>query len=297
MKKGIVLLLSIFCLLQLNAQMNVNVDKAKSDVSRFLKKKVKVSVNTYFTPQRSPGGLAYDAKDEHLYAYGVNSLIIHRYETNGNLGPGESIPYETVYTSAIDSYKFPAKTSALGLDVTTESFTLGEKKIPANCILIFNGVEKTREITAVDKYTGEVIGGLDIGNGRYVGGVYSPQRNTIFLIESASNNIIEIETRKGKVLNTFSINVNGQRQLNIFGGAIEINDKSKTIFVATDGPTVIREFSFDGKFIKDYELDGLLEKPALVQAINGLAFDEDNNLWLGTTGGRRMVQLTNIVKK
>lgn len=292
MKKPSLFLLLCFPII-LCAQIN---PKTGRKLNKFFQTKETVKLASYFTPVRTPGGLAYDPVDKHLYAYGTNSLLIHRYETNGELGPGEKIPYETVYKSAISAYKLPAKAASLGLDFATESFMLGETNVPANSLLIFNGKETSREITVVDKYTGQVIAGMDIANGSYVGGVYVPGRKTFFLIESKSDKIMEVDPISGKVISSFGINAGGDQQLDIFGGAIEYNDQTNTLFVVTDGPTVIREFSPGGEFIKDYRLDDLLEKPDLIQAIKGLSFDEEGSLWVVSTSGRRVGVLTNLKK-
>lgn len=274
----------------------LNLGKKLKQVEKALKPSSKLTPTIHFSTVRSPAGIAYDPNGDKLYAYGVNSFFIDIYQTNGQLADEENIPFETVFKTALNSYDKPAKTASLGMDFAPESFKLGETAVPANSLLLFNGEERTREITAVNKQTGQVIAGMDIPNGRYVGGVYSNTRNTLFLIDSANDDIIEIDPATGKEKSRFDINDNAARKLNIFGGSIEIDDQTDQIYVVTDGPTVIRVFDLNGTFIRDYELDAILEKPALIQAIQGIVFDKDGNLWIASSGGRRISLMKGMIK-
>lgn len=292
-------LLFALCLVFISANVQAQLGglkKKAKNLGKNIKSQSGVNLASHFVPQRTPAGLALDPQNNQLYAYDINAQSIHIYKMDGEPGSPEMIPYEVVYKVALDPYKKPAVTNSLGLDFNSKDFNLGGQKVPANSLLIFNGAETTREITAVDKNSGAVIAGLDLAKGRYVGGVFAPKRGTIFLIDSGTDEIIEINPEEGKVLNRFNVNAGGEQKLNIFGGAIEYNDQTNTLFVTTDGPAVIREFSPEGAFIKDYNLNTLLESPELTQALKGLAFDQEGNLWLGATGQRRIGILKNLKK-
>ncbi len=106
------------------------------------------------------------------------------------------------------------------------------------------------------------------------------QKRNSFFIEGATNSILEIDPRSGKVKNKFSINIEGNRDLNIFGGTIEVEETTKTLYVATNGPEVIRVFTFKGDWVRDYDLSDFLENRPSLKTIQGLTFDDQGDLWV-----------------
>jgi Calx-beta domain/Dockerin type I domain len=188
-------------------------------------------------------------------------------------------PDGTQVLPAIDS-PGPDLFDAFDLEFLPEAANIGGTSVPAGSLLAINGDQSPNRIYAVHKDTGAVLASVGLAASGVVGGSYHAARNSFFVINFASDNIVEIDPATGAILNSFSVRPAGSPAFAVDFGDVEVDQNTGHLLVVGSPQSAIRELSPTGVFLRDIDVTGLAFN------LSGIALDDARReVWLSRTDG------------
>ncbi|MGK7932282.1 MAG: hypothetical protein AB4041_12725 [Microcystaceae cyanobacterium] len=199
-------------------------------------------------------GVAFDDVADTIFTFTCFSNGIDERTKNGSL---------------IDTISSPgAISNNFDLDFLTEPTNIDGTLVPANTLLAINGDNTPDIVYALDKNNGSILSSIPSGSQISVGGAYSPERDSFFLVEPVPREIIgERNLTDGTTIESFSYEPVGSPSFTVSFGDLDVLEASGNLFVISG--RFIRELTPTGDFVRDYSISefGILNA-------SGIAFDD-----------------------
>lgn len=213
-------------------------------------------------------GIAVDPIGGGLFVYPDFDPSIYEFGTDGSQVP-PPIPMAGAASNDMD------------LDFAPEALTINGVSVPAGTLLVVNGESAPFRLYGLDRNDGTVLAQVDLAiQNNPVGGSYHPERNTVFVVEWASDQIKEIDPASGAVVATFPVSPSGSPVFDVYYGDVSVGPDGN-LFVVSSAQSEIRELTPTGSWVADYDI-GFLE----VSQMSGLDFDPTSgDVWVVTTVG------------
>ena len=222
---------------------------------------------TSFNPQLGElAGLGWSPETNTLYLYASGSQSIAQYTTDGTQAGGLQSPGST--------------SSDFDMDFTMSQFTMNGKIVEANQLLILNGFDAPDTIYAIDESNNTTLGIIRLSGIEGVGIAHSSFRGSIFVLDYAVNELVEIDPANGTVLNKFPVDPAGAPAFDVHYGDVEVHPSTGNLYVAGSVWNFVRVMSPTGSYIGDIDLSQLG-----IASMSGLGFDQDGELWISSTTG------------
>ncbi|MEL6476199.1 MAG: Ig-like domain-containing protein [Pseudomonadota bacterium] len=209
--------------------------------------------------------IAFDPVSNEVARYFSFASVIQILDLNGTLL--REIPHPSEGSNDID------------LTFAPEALTLGTTLVPAGSLLVINGESGTADIQAINPADGALIASLttDAGAGSIVGGAYSAARDTFFLVNFSTDEILEIDPATGTTINSFDT---GDYGFNFNFGDIEIDPVTGDILGVSSAENLLIRISPVGDLID------LVDLPDGVNSLSGIAPIDGDEALVSNTAGR-----------
>ncbi len=149
-----------------------------------------------------------------------------------------------------------AVSNEFDLDYLSEPLNINGNNVPAGSILVVNGDNSPDMLYAIDKNTGALLASMPLPgvDNAAVGVAYHPGRNSIYVLDTVTLQIQEINPATGAQIQRFPVVPPGAPNFAMNFGDLMVNPDTGNLFVVGHSQTLLREMSPVGEFLQDRDI-------------------------------------------
>ena len=167
----------------------------------------------------------------------------------------------------------------VGLEVLASAMSLGGVTVPARSLLVVNGAASPDRVYAVDPSGGIVLSELELDSDyQSVGVTYHGDRDSLYILSSVSNEIVELAPSTGLARGRFAAPVGGASST-LATGDVTLHPETGNLVVGTNLSNEIFEVDLTGSAVRSADGTG----QGLDGDLSGLAFTHTGQLLVSKT--------------